>query len=735
MTLYSVPPLLTLCCFLGLAGIALFQGQKTRVNLLFTIICLLGSLLNIDILIAFNTTSADTALKISRIDHFFVVYLFPVYIHFFHEHLNIQGRRWLIRSAYLYAFVLMWFTQSSLYIASMEAHYFGFFARGGPLYAFFGIGALFETVYVLILIYNAIQKEESSIQKNKLKYVFAGFGVMGVMNGLNIFPIYGYSLYPPGNLSFLPLIVFGFGLFRFNILDMNLLLKKGLIYSILTAFLTCLYALIILVASKVMKGFDLSETLYFPVFFFLFITFIFGPVKNRIQIFVDHLFAKGKYDYQKTLKQVSQTIASVLDIDDIAKYLLDTVVDVMKVDTCALFLTDAEGLDFKNFATRGTHHRAIHAVSFGQGSPLIQVMGRSGKPAIRKALLEGKSASDAGKIVAEMDKLHAEIALPLVFENRLNGFVVLGDKRSGDSFSTTDVDLLETLSNQTALAEENARSYKEIDDLNKNLEQKVDERTRELRTALDEKERTQEQLIRSESLAAIGQLVAGVAHELNNPLASVTSLLQSTIEDLAQWDGTQPPDADLMDDLRFADKELRRAKTIVSSLLGLSRQTQTYSEAVNINTVVKDALRILRSQYKHLDLEIVEDFTPDLPDIQGNFANLGQVAINIIKNAIQAAAGSSGSIFLTTRNDEDNKEVVIECRNTGSEIPESIRSDIFKPFFTTKAVGEGTGLGLYICHEIIQRHGGTITLEDADENTVRFVIRLPVNNETTTVQQ
>ncbi|MEE8398972.1 MAG: hypothetical protein V3S89_08190, partial [Desulfobacterales bacterium] len=307
-----------------------------------------------------------------------------------HEHLNIQGRRWLIRSAYFYAFVLMWFTQSPLYIASMEAHYFGFFARGGPLYGFFGLGALLETLYVLVLIYTAIRKEKSSIQKNKLKYVLAGFGVMGVMNGLNILPIYGYSFYPPGNLSFLPLIVFGIGLFRFNILDMNLLLKKGLIYSILTAFLTCLYALIILVASKIMEGFRLSETLYFQMFFFLLITFVFGPLKSRIQIFVDHLFSKGKYDYQKTLKQVSQTIASVLDIEGIAECLLDTVVNVMKVNTCALFLAEVNGSGFRNFATRGTDYRAIHALSFGHASPLIQAMESTGKPVMRKPFYRPK---------------------------------------------------------------------------------------------------------------------------------------------------------------------------------------------------------------------------------------------------------------------------------------------------------------------------------------------------------
>lgn len=113
-----------------------------------------------------------------------------------------------------------------------------------------------------------------------------------------------------------------------------------------------------------------------------------------------------------------------------------------------------------------------------------------------------------------------------------------------------------------------------------------------LQEALSEKERTQEQLIRSESLAAIRQLVAGSAHELNNPLTSVTSLIQSTIEDLSQWDNSTLLDQDLIDNLRFADKELGRARLIVASLLGLSRQTQTYEEAVNLNLVIQDGLMI-----------------------------------------------------------------------------------------------------------------------------------------------
>ena len=197
MTFYSIPPLLTLCCFLGLAGLAIFCGPRTKTNLLFFTICILGSFLYIDILFAFNVTSAETALWVSRTDHFFIVYVFPVYIHFFHTYLNISGRKWLVRAAYAYAFVLMCLTLTPFYIESMQKHYFGYFAKAGSLYFFSGLAALFVTLYVLIELVNAIRKETNSSHKNRLKYLFAGFGAMGLMNGLNVFPIYGYSVYPP----------------------------------------------------------------------------------------------------------------------------------------------------------------------------------------------------------------------------------------------------------------------------------------------------------------------------------------------------------------------------------------------------------------------------------------------------------------------------------------------------------------------------------------------------------
>ena len=726
MTFYSIPPLLTLICFLALAALAIFRGPRTQTNFLFFTICVLGSFLYLDILFAFNVESAETALFISRTDHFFIVYLFPVYVHFFHAYLNISRRKWLIKAAYLYSFFLMCFTPTPFYIASMLKHYFGYFARGGTLYPFFGLASLFVTLYVLILIHQGIQQEKSSSHKNRLKYLFAGFGIMGLMNGLNVFTIQGYSVYPPGNLSFIPLIVFAVGLFKHDLLDMGILIRKSLIYSILTAFLTCLYALLIIVADTVFKGFHLSNSMYFPIFFFILIALVFGPLKSNVQNFVDRIFFKGKYDYQKTIKHVSQMVVSVLDFDAIAKLLMDTAADTMLVDHCALFLSGPPGKKFVNFAVRGKQMNSDQPFTWSENSPLVRWMHTHRQPVVKNSLKKQTIKNMSPDVLSDMEALNAEIALPLIFEETLNGFIVLGEKRSGDLFIQEDVDLLETLASQSALAIENARSYKVIDDLNKDLEKKVEERTRALKEALFEKERTQEQLIRSESLAAIGQLVAGVAHELNNPLTSATSLVQSVIEDIDQWDTKSPPDEDLIDDLKFVDGELVRARSIVSSLLGLSRQTQTYLESVSINSVVKDALRIMFNQYKHCDLKIVENYSPDLPDIQGNFANLGQVALNIIHNAIQAVMDMKGTVFISTQFDTHANQVVFSCKDTGPGIPVSIRKDIFKPFFTTKPVGDGTGLGLYICHEIVRKHGGTLKLEDPDGPGALFEVRLPV---------
>ena len=723
MTIYSLPPLLTLVCFLGLTILTFRRGLNNQTNRLFGLLCLFGTLLYIDILIISNVQNAQIALWTSRIDHLFVVYTIPIYIHFFHAYLKIKDRRWIVKAAYGYAFILMWFAPTDLLIESMDRHFFGFFGRGGRLYFLVGIGALAAICYSLMLLYGAIRHAHNNVEKNRLKYILTGFSLMGILTGLNSLTLLGYSIYPPGNFSFIPLLVFAFGLFKHDLLDMGLLLKNSLLYSVLTAFLTGLYALLLTVVNALFKNYAFADSLWFLVLLFMSISFIIGPLKTKLQHILDRLFAKDKYAYQQTIKAVSQTIATERNVNQIAGIIMDTIVNAMHVKHGALFLQTNRTYTAKE--TRGYRADDTIASYKGPSDQFVAYLINHPRPILKNELLTGRLRPGAEGVLAEMETLRAEMMLPFISKGNLNGFAILGEKKSGDLFSKEDLDLLETMANQSATAVENAQAYETIQHLNQNLEEIVAQRTAELETALQEKDKTQAQLIRSESLAALGQLVAGVAHELNNPLASVTSLIQTAIEDLTDLQHKYPIDNDLIDDLQFSDKELKRARIIVKSLLDLSRQTQTYSEQVDLNTVIQDALRVLNNQYKHQQLNIIENYDAQLPRIRGNFANLGQVAINIIKNAIQAVDGQNGRIYLTTRFNQTLDQVEFECRDTGPGIPADVRNDIFKPFFTTKTVGQGTGLGLYISHEIIERHNGRLSLTD-DTKGACFVIHLPV---------
>jgi len=727
MTAAGIPPLLTLACFLVLFGITLARAPLTRRNICFLLICLSGCFLHADILYAFHSMSPRTALWVSRFDHLFLVYLLPLYIQFFHDYLQISHRQWLVRAAFAYAVLLMCVVPTPLYIVSLKRHWFGLFAEAGMLYPLFGIGGVVVTVYVLMLLADAVKKAENNVRKKQLKYVIFGFGVMGLMNGLNIVPILGYSLYPPGNLSFIPLVIFYVGLFKHDLLDTGHLVKKGLVYSVVTAGLTGLYALLILMTERVFENLQITKTLTFPLLFFVLITLVIGPLKSRVQLLIDRLWFREKYDFQKTIKQTSQLIVSVLDLDEIGEKLTESIVSTIPVCHCSLYVRRRADRGFSRLSVRGNAYD-VTPEQIPESCPIVRILEAYHQPIIRSMDMDRLPKTYVRDPETDMETLHAGMVLPMEFKQRLNGFIVLGEKRSGNAFVQEDVDLLVTLAGQSAMAVENAQAYQVIEDLNKNLERKVLDRTRALKTALSEKERTQELLIRSESLAAIGQLVAGVAHELNNPLAGAKSLVQSTVEDLQERMPREHPDWYMIDDLEFADRELKRAGDIVSSLLSLSRQTTDYTEIVNLNSVIRDALRILFNQFKYRQIEIVENYAPDLPCVPGNFSELGQVAVNIIKNAVQAVPDTHGRIELITRNHFPAGEIVFECTDNGHGVPADIRRDVFKPFFTTKPVGEGTGLGLYISHEIVRRHGGTLDLDEGVTGGARFVLRFPIRN-------
>lgn len=292
-----------------------------------------------------------------------------------------------------------------------------------------------------------------------------------------------------------------------------------------------------------------------------------------------------------------------------------------------------------------------------------------------------------------------------------------------------------------------------VNEQNKILEEKVIERTEDLQNTLTQLQNTESQLVQSEKMAALGELTAGIAHEINNPVNFISSSLiplkrnLAAIEQLvAQYRSLTPTNFDekIKDikafeakmDYDYTKEEIdllansindgaMRTAQIVKGLRNFSRTDEGEKTKSSINEGLESTLLLMQSAFKRKDIQLVKDLG-NLPDIYCFAGQLNQVFMNILTNAVQALP-DKGTIAIKTSLDETDNTIKISIRDTGKGMSEATQSKIFQPFFTTKKVGEGTGLGLSISYGIVQKHKGTIDVVTALGVGTEFIITLPVN--------
>jgi two-component system, NtrC family, sensor kinase len=233
---------------------------------------------------------------------------------------------------------------------------------------------------------------------------------------------------------------------------------------------------------------------------------------------------------------------------------------------------------------------------------------------------------------------------------------------------------------------------------------------------ITEFKRLLDQTIQSEKLAEVGRLSAGIAHEINNPLSMVayaTELLKRE----------QPLTGFQEEMLDKIETEVERLKTLTGGLLSFSSNRNTMNRMVNLNDLVNEVLKLLRFELQRKSIRLETEFS-EVPVISADPNKLKQVVINLVMNAVQAMQGEGRVVLQTGINRDDSLELLV--KDDGPGIPEGLQEQVFVPFFTTKPEGEGTGLGLYICQNIIREHGGVITLESQPGAGTTFRICLPV---------
>jgi PAS domain S-box-containing protein len=266
-------------------------------------------------------------------------------------------------------------------------------------------------------------------------------------------------------------------------------------------------------------------------------------------------------------------------------------------------------------------------------------------------------------------------------------------------------------------------NYRDITD-RKQAESQKEAALEALRDNMEQLKMTQAQLVQAAKLAAVGELAAGVAHELNNPLTSVMGYAELLL-------GALPPDIPFRGDLEIIAKQAVRARDIVRNLLDFARQSKLQRHPCDLNQIVQQTLGLIRQHLETSGVVIEEQYAPHLEPVDLNSGQMKQVFLNLINNAAQAMP-RGGRLRISTAQVGD--EALVAVADTGTGIPPDIMDRIFDPFFTTKPVGQGTGLGLSVSLGIVQEHGGRITVEsqvkppdqDSGPGGSTFSVWLPV---------
>jgi PAS domain S-box-containing protein len=228
----------------------------------------------------------------------------------------------------------------------------------------------------------------------------------------------------------------------------------------------------------------------------------------------------------------------------------------------------------------------------------------------------------------------------------------------------------------------------------------------------------QAQIAQAEKMASLGQLAAGVAHEINNPLTGILLYANLVLERLKEDDPYR-------EDLEYILEDTNRCKEIVKNLLAYSRQTNPTKEIFQLNSLVDQSLNLIRDQRLFMNIEVIKDMSDDMMLIHADMNQLNQVIINLVINAIDAME-KKGTITFRTYRDKPDKMVYLEISDTGSGIPEEHLSKVFDPFFSTKELGKGTGLGLSTAYGIVKENGGDISVKETSNAGTTFLLELPL---------
>ena len=540
-------------------------------------------------------------------------------------------------------------------------------------------------------LYKLGSETTSRLEGARLRYIALVGGLGGLFTLIEYLPYVGLDIPPVGTILILVfLYALSQSITHYRLIDLYELAGRLGVLTTLAFMLALILWLMRLVS---------GEQLFLHVVVSAFVVLIlFDPVRARVQQWISQVFFHERFELEQTVLDLRRSLTHILDVDELGTALMNGLDASPRFTQGAFYLLDPDALTF--VATHYFGPPPPERIEMAPARPLLDRLAATGTAVLENTEREleeyrqrgdDREAETLHDVAVILRTLEASVCLGVRGERgHLYGLLTVRDDRLRDAFSREEVQLLAGLATQVAITFENSELYQQM----------------------KEKDR----------LAALGEMAAGLAHEIRNPLGSIKASAQYLSEaDRSPEDGREF--------LGIIVDEVDRLNRVVGSFLDYARPPHTDPQPIYVNAAVQRTLQLLRPECDATDVTLHVTVDHDLPQVRIDIEHLRQVLINLVQNALQAM-GDGGDIFVETRTQDRfrigggaRQWVQISVRDTGPGIAPGLLANLFVPFVTTKQ--QGTGLGLAISQRIVSEAGGRIDVRSRQGFGTTFVVLLP----------
>jgi len=722
MSFYALTALINAFAASSLGLVVYYKNRKRIINRTFGLFCFFVAIWSYAYYFWQVSTTDEAALFWSRALMGGAIFITISYFHFTLGLLNkIQEKKKILIIGYLVFFFFFLANFTSFFVEDVKPKLnFQFWPEPGILYLPFLLLWFFYALYSVYLLLKGYLSS-SGMAKNQLRFILLGT-IIGYLGGATNYLLwYDIPIAPIGNWTaafYLGIVTYA--IVRYRLMDIRLVIGKGAVYVF--SFITIIAFAFFLIFLNNLLAVPVPISVAWPIILVICILF-FQPIFRFFEKFASKYFYYTFYSYQTVLTDLGKKLTKFLELDKLSFSIINTLINTMKLDRAVILLREPGDSEYR--IQKNIGFREENGISLVKDNFLTIWLERTQKPLVYEELsliirdtAQKKEKEKLKVLQVNMKRIEAALCLPLFIEEKIMGMIVLGNKISGEPYSTQDIELLTNLANQASIALQNAKLYSEVKGFSEKLEKEVEKRTKELKEAYEDLKRLDK---------AKTEFVSIASHQLRTPLTAVKGYISMMQEGTY---GEMPNKMEKPLDNIYASNE--RLIKLVNDLLNVSRieagriemKFEKASLENMISSVVEEFDTVAKEKNIYLKWEKPKE---PLPKISIDREKMRQVIMNLIDNAIRYT--EKGGITVKAKNLNSKMQILVS--DTGTGLTKSEISKMFESFSRgaagTRLYTEGAGLGLYIARRFVEMHKGKIWAESKGKGRgSTFYVELPI---------